>query len=273
MKPTTSALAIPLVVLTFVGSAVTAKPLAACLPLVVDSTLASGVSVSIALALHLVWIVPALRRTNPILVGVSWLVTMYLTAGGFAVLTETQPTTAAPVLDTLILGLALAHTPAASWPDRLARWRRSRERIATELRMGDGLIPWLRSIASRITHGEADRPRSSAFDVLVANLDRSNDRIHRTIASLALPDAVRESLRTTAQRIVTDAETTLARMAIDLERRALDHAALCRDAILALDYIPDAERDRLAHDCESLILDLAHDVGSVALPTHSLRGK
>lgn len=223
------------------------------------------------IALHLAWILPALRREHGLLVCAGWLVTVPLTADGLAASTTTLSTGHAIILEAIVVGLALAHAPADPWPERLARWRRTRERITTELRMSDGLWTWLRLITSRAAAGEADRPRSSSFDVLVANLARSGDRMHRTIATLALPEAVRESLRATAQKIVADAEMTLARMAIDLERRALDHAALCRDAILALYDVPEAERESLARDCESLILDLAHDVGSAGLHPQTAR--
>lgn len=216
----------------------------------------------VAAALHTAWLLPATRRSHVALVGIAWLVTAGmcrdgLLAAGFA----TGATTYAVVLEGIVLALAFSATDSAPWADRLARWRRARQRITTELRMSEGLAPWLRTSVSRLLTGRPERPVAAAFDRIVAELADANERMQRRVTALALPDAVRQSMLTAARAITARAETAAAEMSITIERQALDEAAACGDAIAHLPDVPAAERERLARKCESLMLDLAHGLG------------
>jgi len=220
---------------------------------------------ALAASIHLAWILPVVHRRRHIVVSAAWLSSSWLCADGLTDAGfENGATAYALLLEGIVLAIARGHGPVVPWPDRLAVWRRTRERVMTELRIGDGLLPWLRSAVIRLVNGRADRPLCSSFERIVAELADTEQHMRRTIASLALPEAARDFLESATRAVVADAETTAAKLAIDLEQRALDHAATCRDAILALDDVPDPHRDRLARECESLILDLAHTVGATA---------
>jgi hypothetical protein len=190
------------------------------------------VTLGVAAAMHAAWILPATLRRQPVVVGLAGLVTWSfcrdgLVASGF----QAGAWSYAVVLEGLILALALGHSESATWPDRLARWRRARERMATELRIAEGLVPWGRTTVVHFLHGRADRPTAASFQRVVAELADGEDRMRRRIASLVLPDAVREIVQTAAHSVTACAETTAAELAMAVERQALDQAAGCRDAI------------------------------------------
>jgi len=259
-------LAIALVPLALLASYLAAEGLTYFWVSETTRTAEPAVTYIAAAALHAAWVLPAQTGRRPVLVAVAWLITAGLTSDGLtAAGVETGAAVNALLLEGIVLALAASSAPVQPWPDRVARWRRTRTRITTELRMAQGLIPWTRTSVGRFLFGEPDRPLSASFERIVSDLADHEDRMRRTVASLTLPDAVRDSLHTAAQTIVADAEATTARMAIELERRALDHAAACRDGVMALDDVPEAERERLARECESLILDLAHSIGTAGV--------
>jgi hypothetical protein len=224
-------------------------------------------ALAVAAALHAAWAIPAASRNHPLLVSLAWTVSVWTCRGGLIASGFSEGLLPAAALETIALALALSAAEAAPWADRLARWRRARQRITTEVRMSEGLAPWLRASVAQLLTGRPERPAAAAFDRMVAELADANERMQRRITALALPDAVRQSMLTAAQAITTRAETAAAEMSIRIERQALDEAAACRDAIAHLPE-PAAERERLAREREALMLDLAHGLGPprLALP-------
>lgn len=204
------------------------------------------------------WLLPATRRIQPVLTATAWLLCVGscragLAAAGF----QADDIWYALVLGGVQLALALGCAAPTSWADRLAQWRRSRERIASELRIGDGLIPWVLTTIPRALAGHAERPAASLFDHAITALAHNEQHLRRTAIQLGLPDVVRELLHTAAHAVGTRAEASAAELTIAIERHALDQAARCRDSIAALGDLADADRARLARDCESLLLDLS----------------
>lgn len=216
------------------------------------------VALAVAAALHAAWILPALRRDSSALIGLAWLTSLWacragLTAAGFA-----DAMLPAIAVEAMTLALALSACESSPWADRFARWRRARQNITTQLRMGDGLVPWLSASTRRLLNGAPDRPTASAFDRMAADLADAEHRLHTRLAAVALPEAVRQSMLAAAQALVSRAEAATAHVAIVLERQALEEAAACRDKIASLPGVSEAERDALAAQCEALMLDLVH---------------
>lgn len=258
-------IAIPLVPLAVLAMYLGGRGVSALWLLETRSVAEPAVAYAIAASIHLAWILPVVHRRRHTAVSAAWVCAVWLSADGLTDAGfETGADAYALLLEAIVLAIARGYGPVLTWPERLAGWRRTRERVMTELRIGDGILPWFGSAVTRLVNGRADRPLCSSFERIVAELADTGDRMRRTIASLALPEAARDFLESATQAIVADAETTAAKLAIDLEHRALNHAATCRDAILALEDLPDPHRDRLARECESLILDLAHNVGATA---------
>jgi hypothetical protein len=219
-------------------------------------------TLAIAAALHAAWIVPASRRIQPFLVTTTWLVTLSVCSDGLRAIGFADGALSyALVLHTVLLLIALSASERAPWADRLARWRRGRQRIATELRIGEGVAPWLAASLRRILTGRADRPSAAAFDRVIAEVAEAEDRTRLRIAALTLPDTVRQSMLTAAHTIATRAEIAAAELSIVLERQALDEAAACTDAIAQLPDVTAADRERLSRECEAVVLDLVHGLG------------
>lgn len=168
----------------------------------------------------------------------------------------------ATVVETIVLALALSGGERIAWADRLAHWRRARRNISTQLRMSEGLAPWLSASVRRLLTGAPDRRASAAFDRLAADLADAEHRLKVRITVLALPEDVRQSMLTSADALVSRAELATAHVSIALERQALEEAAACRDRIAQLVEVPEAERETLARECERLLLDLVQQTGS-----------
>lgn len=254
-----SLLTIPLVPLAVLGACLTALGLSDVWHWHTHSTPDLPSAIVIAAALHAAWVVPAVLGRQRFLTAAGWLVTVGfcrtgLRASGF----DSSAGWYALVLESIVLAIACGHGASIPWSERLAAWRRSRERIATEVRMGEGLLPWSRAVLARVFTGRADRPVSSAFQHVAAELADADDRMRQSIAALALPDAAADVMRTAVRTIATRAEATAAELAIVVERVALEQAAACRDAIARLKDLPAADRERIGGACESLLLDLAH---------------
>jgi hypothetical protein len=219
----------------------------------------------VALAVQAAWILAAATRRHAGLAIVGWLTSVWLCAGG---LTEAGFRTGATSLAVLlqVLGLFIARTAIdpSPWPDRLARWRRARQRVVTELRMGEGLLPWVRTTLSRLWVGQADRPSAAGFDRMLVEIADAQTRMHWQLNHLVLPDALRQAMSTAAARIANHAATTTAELSLSIERRALDEAAACRDLVEDMTELPAAQRERLSSECESVLLGLA----VTGRPTH-----
>ena len=133
-----------------------------------------------------------------------------------------------------------------------------------ELRMGEGLAPWLRASLAQLLHGRAERLAAAAFDRLLAQLADADERIEGRIRAAALPGSVRERLLAGAQAVAAHAETTAARLACEVERRALEEIAACCDALTELPDTTAQDRERIAQGCEALILELTYPLGGAA---------
>ena len=216
------------------------------------------VSLAIAASLHAAWLVPAFRRDNPILISLGWIACVWAGREGLIAEHFADITLPAIAVETIALAIALSAGERVAWADRLSRWRRARQNIATQLRMSEGVFPWLKTSAHRLVTGAPDRPAGAAFDRLTADLADAEQRLQLDLARLALPEHVRQSMITAAHALVSRAEVATAQVAITLERQALEEAAACRDQIGKLSAVPAPERERLAAACEGLMLDLVH---------------
>jgi hypothetical protein len=207
-------------------------------------------------ALEASWLLAASRgmRRLPI----AWLLAVVLSRDGLhASAFGTAASIDACALHALLLGLASLRADPLSWSERLAAWRRARQRIATELRLGDGLLPWARECWTRILTGRAEHPSATAFDRLIADLDDAGAHTRTRLTALTLPDAVRQAASNAVHAIARRAETAAADLALAIERASLDEAAACRDLIGGLTDRSPEEREQLAAACESLLVDLA----------------
>lgn len=249
---------IPLAALAAWLTALGLEPLAVPLPDDVPPRLWMA---TIAAALHAAWILPAFLRRAPALVAVAWLVCVAAARAGFVVAGFSTPLSAAVVLEGIVLALALSATERASWAERLARWRRARQEIATQLQMGEGLLLWTRTCVDRIVSGRAERPALAAVDRIVADLADAQHRVQSRLASLAMPEQAWEAVLASAQALTAEAEVAASRFAADIERRALCEAAACGDLVRRLPDVPEADRDRLARECEAMLIGLAHRAG------------
>lgn len=214
------------------------------------------VAAAVAAALHAAWILPAFHRDSPALIGLAWLASVWACRAGLVAAGFDDAVLPATLLETITLAIALNACDGSPWAERLARWRRARQNIATQLRMGDGLAPWVAASTRQLLTGKPDRPAVGGFDRVAADLADAEQRLHARLAAVALPEAVRQSMLAAAQALVSRAEAATAHVAITLERQALEEAAACRDRIAALTGISDAEREALATQCEALMLDL-----------------
>src|SRR5207248_260424 len=108
---------------------------------------------------------------------------------------------AAIVLEAIALAPAPTMTERASWADRLAGWRRARQDISTQLRMSEGLVPWLATALERFTTGVADRPTGTAFDRIGADLADAEHRASARLSAIAVPENVRQSMIASVQSL------------------------------------------------------------------------
>ena len=215
------------------------------------------VSLAVATALHAAWILPTFRLDSPALIGLTWLTSVWACRAGLVAAGFSASTLPAFALEAIALSLALNAGERTPWGDRLARWRRARQRITTELRMSEGLMPWLGWSVRRLFVGSPERPTASAgFDRMVAELADAEQRLQSRVAELALPEEIRQRMLASAQALVARAEQATGQVAIGLEQQALEEAAGCCDRILRLQEIPSAKREALAHECEALMLGL-----------------
>lgn len=216
----------------------------------------------VAMALHAAWILPAASRAHSLLVSLAWLVSLSMCRAGFIASGSSRGLVPAAVVETLVLALALSGGEHALWADRLARWRRARCDITTQLRMSDGLAPWLIASVRRLLTGTPDRPASAAFDRLAADLADAEHRLKTRITAMALPEDVRQAVLSSAGALASRAELATAHASMVLERQALEEAAACRDRIAQLVEVPEAKREGLARECERLLLDLVQHAGT-----------
>jgi hypothetical protein len=169
---------------------------------------------------------------------------------------EVSSGTVALLLEGIPLLLATGAAPSKAWPERLANWRRTRSSIAAQLQLGDGIVPWLRDCAKQAICGMPVWPGSAEYHRYLATLADAEQQLRFRISGLALPEHVRQSVLVSAAILLSNAELAVAPVLMDLERQALEAAALCREQCAQLPDLPAASRNKLAAQCESLLLDL-----------------
>lgn len=211
----------------------------------------------IAGALHAAWLIPATRRSGPGLTVVCWTATAWLARKGIATfyLADSELLLAV-LLEGVCLLLALSIAPAEPWPERLARWRRSRADIVTQLRMGQGILPWWRLSVRQFTNGAADTPLGSDYQRFAAALADTEHRLRVRINRATMPEQLRQSVLENVSAIVARAETSAAQRAIELEQQALSAAAACREQCERMESLPATKRKALAGECEQVFMEL-----------------
>jgi hypothetical protein len=212
----------------------------------------------IAGALHASWLLPATRRSGLALTATCWTATVWLAEKGIATLYVTgSDLVLAILLEGICLSLALAVAPPEPWPERLARWRRTRSDMLIQLRMGQGIAPWWRLCLRQFAVGAADTPVGSDYQRFAAGLADAEHRLRVRLSRVAMPEQLRQSLLANVSTIVARAETSAAQRAMELEQQALTAAAACREQCERIEDLTAPERKALAGQCEQVFLELA----------------
>src|SRR5438105_2389909 len=94
-------------------------------------------------ALHAVYVLRP-PKTQPLLCAICWCTCFYLACEGMRLLGSAYPLAPAAVLEFVCLSLAARSLRAFSISARLTEWRRAQAQIAVQLRMSEGLLPWIR---------------------------------------------------------------------------------------------------------------------------------
>ena len=208
-------------------------------------------------ALHAAWLLPAARRSGLGLAAVCWTASVWLVQRGIASLyLADSGLPLAILLEGVCLLLALSILPAEPWAGRVARWRRSRADIVTQLRMGQGIVPWWRLCLRQFTHGAAETPVGSDHRRFAAALADAEHRLRIRISRAAMPEQLRQSVLESVSAVVGRAETAAAQRAIELEQLALSAAAACREQCERMESLPASARQALANECEEVFLEL-----------------
>ena len=147
--------------------------------------------------------------------------------------------------------------PPESWADRLARWRRARADIVTQLRMGQGILPWWRLCFRQFATGAADTPIGSDYRRFAAALADAEHRLRVRLSHATMPEQLRQSILENVTAIVASAETAAAQRAIEIEQQALTATAACREQCERMENLSASERQALAGQCEQVFLELA----------------
>jgi hypothetical protein len=211
----------------------------------------------IAGALHACWVLPVARR-HWLLVPLCWPCSVYFCCQGIRRLDAGAPAFgAALLLEGICLLLALSLTTVEPWAERLARWRRARADILTQLRMGAGLLPWARQCARQLLTGAPDTPLGADYQRFAAALADAEHRLRVRLTHIALPEQLRQAILTSASAMMARAEASAAQRAIELEQQALAAAAACREQCERLEHLTPDQRRQLAGQCEALLLELA----------------
>lgn len=211
----------------------------------------------IAASLRGVWM-PQPAAAAPFVEIMGWVLTVKFTRDGLASAGFDEAALVySAVLE--IVNFAVAREGVRTpWATRFAAWRQSMDRIAAELRATEGFIPWGWGCVRQALHGRAERPGASVFDAFVADVVHAEEHLHRHVATLVLPAVVEETILTAGRVVSARAIEAAADSAAEAERCALREAAACRDVIAALTDVAAAERDRMAHACESWLLAVAN---------------
>jgi hypothetical protein len=211
----------------------------------------------VSAALHTAWMVSTGNRRTPAVAAACWLVSLWLCWQGALAVSPASPAfVGALLLEGIPLILALALSPRSTWAERLARWRRARADISAQLQMGQGVLPWARESVVRFVAGAPDRPAGADYSRFLAEMADAEHRLRIRLSRLALPEQLRQSILASAAVLLGRAETSAAHLAIELEQQALSAAAAYRDQCEQLPELTPKQRQHLAHQCESLFVEL-----------------
>ena len=197
-------------------------------------------------------------KTRGFLCTVSWCTCLYFTWAGMTTLGSRYPFLPAAVLETVCLLLSASNAKWVSISERLAAWRQTQSQIAVQLRMSEGLLPWVSRCAHQVVVGTPESSEGHEHLRLAAILADSENRLRARIARVALPEQIRQSILTNASRIVARAETSAATRSIEVEQLILEAMAACRDDCSQLEDLSAAERGALTKECERAFMELAH---------------
>jgi hypothetical protein len=221
-------------------------------------------------ALHMAWICCAVSRRGAPVTVICWAASLYACYSGLCSLNKAEHSLAyALMLETIPLLLARALFPSPPLAERLARWRRARADISVQLRMSEGLFPWLPVSVVRFFKGPTESPAGTSYRRFLAELADAEIKLRIRLGGLGLPEHLRQTILSSASALVGQAEKSAAGLAIDLERQALNAAAACRDQCEELKDLQPQEKDALAKQCEALFLELVHP----ARPLPELRAR
>lgn len=210
-------------------------------------------------ALHLGWVLCVAYRGGTFVTAVCWTSSLVACDEGLGSISGTAPSSLlALTIEGIPLLLAMSLTPSSSVAERLARWRRARSEISVQLRMGEGLVHWLPAAFRQFLKGTADMPAGSSYRRFLAEMADAEHTLRIRLNCLAIPEQLRQSILTTANSLVGQAEKSAAILAMEFERQALNAAAVCRDQCEDLENMQPDEKAALAKQCEDLFLELVH---------------
>ncbi|HLQ77742.1 MAG TPA: hypothetical protein VK210_10330 [Terriglobia bacterium] len=210
----------------------------------------------VAAGLHASYALPA-ARPNRMLSWVSWWASWYLAGLGMASLGSAHSMMWATMLEAVCWLLAHPIAPN-SLPDRLADWRRTEAQIAVQLRMSEGLFPWMSRCARQVVTGKAETAEGYEHLNLAARRADAESLLRARIGRVALPEQLRQSVLTNASRIAARAEASAAARAVEMEQLVLEAMANCADECSQLPDLSAAERGVLTKQCEQAFLELSH---------------
>src|SRR5581483_7164987 len=171
-------------------------------------------------ALHCGWAILAGSRRGRFAAATCVWISVYLCRAGLISLGQSStPLLGAIVLEGIPLLLAIQLRPLPSWQDRLASWRRSRGDIAVQLRLGQGVLPWVRDCLRQALIGHAETPLSTDYQRFAASLADAEYRFRVRLSRAAMPEDLRQSILENVAAIVARAESTAAARAIELEQQ------------------------------------------------------
>lgn len=209
-----------------------------------------------AVALHAAWLRAVFLGRRALPSAICWLVSLYFCRAGLG-----GSLSLALVLEGVPLVLAVSQAPETSWGDRLARWRRARSQISIQLRLADGILPWLRRAVAQCFYGRAETTVSFDYQRFLAGMATAERSVAARLSTSAMPEVLNQHVATRAAALQSHAAALAVDCVMRLEQEALSAAAECRDICDHLDAVSTERRDQIAAECESLLLELVR-------PTH-----
>jgi hypothetical protein len=223
------------------------------IPIYHRGALAAAAAFGISLTLHGSWI-SLLQQRQPrwLSAGLCW--------GASAALANTGIQAhhihiSAYVVEVVLAAVALSGGPVHTIASHLADWRESRAEIARQLKMSEGLLPWLAKCSEQVWRGQPESPIAAAHLWVRAALSQAVHRAECQIAEKVDHEEFRQLALTALDGTAHFATIAFAQAAIDCEQRALSAAAELREAVQCLP-LPPSERERLAEECEAQLLSL-----------------